>query len=137
MLGVYVHPMGLEVVEVGACRYAVNSGVPPVGLGGYVGLVVYATPCAVVDGEVAVFEAIIFQQSTDDKAVVGTVAIGCDEVGVGESGVTVVTIPKDIQVVVDEAVAACLVVGVVDIVGHRVVEHGVEGVPWRNVPAPS
>ena len=133
MLGVDVHAMGLEVVEVGACRYAVNSGVPPVGLGGYVGLVVYATPCAVVDGEVAVFEAIIFQQSTDDKAVVGTVAIGCDEVGVGESGVTVVTIPIDVEVVVDGAVAARLVDGVVDIVCYGVVEEGVENKPGQQV----
>lgn len=103
-----------------------GSGVPPVGLGGDVVIVEDAVAIAVVDGEFVVFEIIVFYQSANDKAVVHTVAVGGDHVGERKRGVSGVSVPEDVEIVVDAAVATCLVVGVVDVVVDDVGEAGVE-----------
>ena len=77
-----VHAVGLEVVEVGARRGALCGGVPPVVFGGDVALVVDAVAVAVVDGEFVIFKTVMLYQSADDKAVVHTVAVGCNDIGV-------------------------------------------------------
>lgn len=81
VLGPDVDAVGLEVVEVGAGRCVLGSGVPPVGLGGDIAFVENAVAVAVVDGEFVVFETIVFYQSANDKAVVYAVAVGGDQVG--------------------------------------------------------
>ena len=124
MLGVDGDAVGLEVVEIGAGGDALSGGVPPVAFVGDVDFVVDTAARAVIDGELAVLEAVVFQQSHDDKAVVGAVAVGRDHVGEGEVGVAAVAVPEDMEVVVDGAVAARLVVEVDDIVRYGVVKHG-------------
>ena len=52
--------------------------------------------------------------------------LGGGQVGERERGVAVVSVPEDVEIVVDAAVATCLVVGVVDVVVDDVGEAGVE-----------
>ena len=70
VLGVDGDAVGFEVVEVGACRGPSCGGIPPVGVGGYVAAVIDLVAVAVVDGELVVFEAVVFYQAFDDEAVV-------------------------------------------------------------------
>ena len=103
MLGVDVDAVGFEVVEVGAGGSALGGGVPPVIVCGYVAVVVDLVAAAVVDGELVIFEAVVFYQAADDEAVVVAVAVVGDEVGELEGGVVYVTV--DVESIVDDAVA--------------------------------
>ena len=99
MLGPDINAVGLEIVEVGAGGDALCGGVPPVVVVGDVDFMEDTSAGAVIDVELVVFEAVVFQQAHDDEAIVGAVAVGGDEVGEGEVGVAVVTIPEDEEVV--------------------------------------
>ena len=73
----------------------------------------------------------MLDQPTDDKAVVDAVAIGCDHVVEGERAVAVVALPEDIQIVVDDAVAAYLVSKDERHIADTVGEEAVEEPPWQ------
>ena len=96
VLGPDVDTVGFEIVEIGAGGGTLGSGVPPVVVGD-VAAVVDAVTVAVVDGELVIFETVVFCQSADDETVVHAVAIGGDEVGIGEIGVAMVAVPEDIE----------------------------------------
>ena len=129
MLGGDSDAVSFEDVEVGACGDAVGGGVPPVFFFGNVVAVIDTSAPAVEDGQLVVFETVVFNQSSDDKAVVDAVAIGGYHVAEGEGGVAMVAFPKDVEAVVYGAVAAGLVVGVVEVVGYGVGKQCVENGP--------
>ena len=120
-----VDAVGFKVVEIGVGG-VVFGGCPPVVFVEYVAAVIDLATVAVVDGEFVVFEAVVFYEAADDKAVVDAVAVGCDDVGEGERGVAMVAVPEDVEVVVYGAVAARLVGEVEKAVGDRIGEKAVE-----------
>ena len=126
VLGVDVHAVGFEVEEIGAGGNVVLVGVPPVVVAVDVLPVEDAMTPTVVDGEFVVLEAVVLNETLDDEAVVDAVAVGGDIVGVFQRGVAVVTVPEDIEVVVDDAVAAGFVEGEEVVVGDGVGEKGIE-----------
>ena len=67
------------------------------------------TACAVEDDKGVVWVALVLDQSGDDKAVIMSVAVGGDEVWKLEEAVAMVAVPEDVEVIVDDAVAARLV----------------------------
>ena len=129
MESVDAHPVGAEHIEVCAVGAMFGLGIPPLTLVVDILRPIHLSSGAVVDNQLVEFEAVILEESANHKSVVNSVVVGGYHVGIGEVGVAVVAIPEYVQEVVDGAVAAGLVGGDVDIVGHGIVEHGVENEP--------
>ena len=83
VLGPDVHAVGFEVEEISAGGGTLGGRIPPVGLRGYILLMINLSTRSVIDRELAILEAVVLYQSADDEAVVHTVAVGGDYIGVG------------------------------------------------------
>ena len=133
MLGCVVDAAAYEAVEVGAGGDARGGRVPELVVAADVLGIEDNAACAVGDDKHVVGIALVLHQSADDKVVVEAVAVGSDSVGESERAVAMVTVPEDMEVVVNDAIAACLVDEVEGHVADGVGEEAVEESPWELV----